>query len=40
MGVSWFTAYPRINREGMRKTSILELQSLELKHTVPKYEAE
>jgi hypothetical protein len=39
MGVSWFTAYLRIYREGLRKTSILELRSLELSLTVPKYEA-
>jgi hypothetical protein len=39
MGVSWFAAYLRIYWEGLRKTSILELQSLELNLTVPKYEA-
>ena len=33
-----FTEYPRIYRDGLRKTSILELQSLELNQTVPKYE--
>jgi len=37
--VSWFTAYPRIYKEGLSKTSILEFRSLELNQTVPKYEA-